>query len=88
MPERPTIRLIAQKGSPLGTRRHVECVVRRMQKGQPGAYAANASFYLTPEALDEELAAPPPRRKKSKRGVKLTRTQRELVGVRFLAKVR
>lgn len=88
MPERPTIRFVAQKGSPLGTGRHVQAVVRRLHRGQPGAYAAQGSYFLTPEALDEELAAPKPKPKLKRRGVKLTRLQRELVGVRFLSKVR
>lgn len=88
MPERPSIRFIAQKGSPLGTHRHVRCVVRRLQQGLPGAFAAQESYFLTPEALEEELAAPKPKPRSKRRGVKLTRMQRELVGVRFMSKVR
>jgi len=86
MPDRPTIRLIAQKGSPLGTRRHVACVERRLRRGEPGAYAVGEARYLTPEALDEERASEP-QTTKPRKG-RLDPMQRELVGVRFLGKVR
>lgn len=85
MPERPSIRLIPQKGSPLGTRRHIACVERRMRGGQPGAYVSGDRRYLTPEALEEELQAPAP--KPRPHAGKLDAIQRELVGVRFLGKV-
>jgi hypothetical protein len=86
MPSRPSIRLIAQKGSPLGTRRHVACVERRVRGGQPGAYVCGDQRYLTPEALEEEREAPPAKPKPRAAG-KLDPIQRELVGVRFLGKV-
>jgi hypothetical protein len=81
---RPAIRLVAQKGSPLGTKRHVEAVERRLRLGQDGAYQAGPGRYLTPEALEEERKrpAPPPR----PRG-KLDPIQAEIAGVRFLGKV-
>lgn len=84
MPKRTTIRLIPQKGSPLGTKRHVQAVERRLQAGLPGAYASGALRYLTPEALAEEKArpAPPP----PARG-RLDPIQREIAGVGFLGKV-
>lgn len=86
MPSRPTIRLIPQKGSPLGTRRHIQCVERRARLGQPGAYVSGDQRYLTPEALEEERLAPPAKSKPRAAG-KLDPIQRELVGVRFLGKV-
>jgi len=85
MAERRTIRLVAQKGSPLGTQRHIACVERRVRGGEPGAYVAGAARYLTPEAIAEELAAPRPKALRP-RG-KLDPIQRELVGLRFLGKV-
>lgn len=84
MPERPTIRLIAQKGSPLGTRRHVQAVERRLRTGAPGAYVSGPNRYLTPEALEEERSAPRP--PKAPQG-RLDPIQREIVGQRFLGKV-
>jgi len=87
MPSRPSIRLIPQKGSPLTTRRHVACVERRIKRGQPGAYVSGDQRYLTPEALAEELAAPPSQPNKPRKG-RLDPLQRELVGVAFLGKVR
>lgn len=85
MPSRPSIRLIAQKGSPLGTKRHVAVVERRLRRGEPGAYSSGTARYLTPEALDEELAAPPS--KPARPRGKLDPLTRELVGVRYLGKV-
>ena len=81
---RPTLRLVAQKGSPLGTKQHVEAVERRLRLGQGGAYQSGTARYLTPEALEEERKrpAPPPK----PRG-RLDPIQRELVGLRFLGKV-
>ncbi len=87
MPERRTIRLIPQKGSPLGTRRHVACVERRLRRGEPGAYQVGELRYLTAEALEEERAAPQPQPTKPRKG-RLDPLQRELVGVRFLGKIR
>lgn len=87
MPERPSIRIIPQKGSPLGTRRHIACVERRMKRGQPGAYVSGDQRYLTPEALEEERAAPLSQPNQPRKG-KLDPLQRELVGVSFLGKVR
>lgn len=78
------IHLVAQKGSPLGTKRHILCVERRLRLGQPGAYQDGTNHYLTAEALAEEQAAPPP--PKAPRG-RLDPIQRELAGVRFLGKV-
>ncbi len=86
MPERPSIRLIAQKGSPLGTKRHVACVERRLRLGEPGAYQVGELRYLTAEALEEERLAPQPKPTKPRKG-RLDPVQRELVGVRFLGKV-
>jgi hypothetical protein len=85
MPERPTIRLIAQKGSPLGSKRHVQAVERRLQAGADGAYAVGPNRYLTPEALEEERHAP--RRPARQPQGRLDPIQRELVGLRFLGKV-
>jgi hypothetical protein len=84
MPERPRIKLIAQKGSPLGTKRHELVVERRMRQGQPGAYAVGPFRYLTPEALEEERAAPRPA--PPPRG-RLDPIQREYAGQKFLGKV-
>lgn len=86
MPERPSIRLIPQKGSPLGTRPHIACVERRVRGGLPGAYVSGDQRYLTPEALEEERQAQP-RKAKPRAAGKLDAIQRELVGVRFLGKV-
>lgn len=89
MPKRTTIRLIPQKGSPLGTKRHVQAVERRLAAGLPGAYSSGALRYLTPEALKEERRrlererrnpAPPARGR-------LDPIQREIAGVGFLGKV-
>lgn len=85
MSERRRIHLIAQKGSPLGTKRHVIVAERRMRLGQPGAYAVGPFRYLTPEALEEELAAPPP--PPAAHTGRLDTIQREIVGQRFLGKV-
>lgn len=83
--QRPALRYIAQKGSPLGTKRHVQAVERRLRGGEPGAYASGPNRYLTPEALEEERArpAPPPRPRRGK----LDPIQREIAGVGFLGKV-
>lgn len=86
MKKSKTIHLIAQKGSPLGTARHIACVERRLRGGQAGAYVAGAARYLTHEALAEELAEPPSKKGKPHRG-RLDAIQRELVGVKFLGKV-
>lgn len=85
MPERPRIRLVAQKGSPLGTKRHELAVERRERMGQGGAYSVGPFRYLTPEALDEELAKP--RTVRPQRTGRLDPVQREYAGVRFLGKV-
>lgn len=87
MPERPSIRIVPQKGSPLGTRRHIQCVERRVRLGQPGAYVSGDQRYLTPEALEEERRAQPTPKPKPRAAGKLDPIQRELVGVRFLGKV-
>jgi hypothetical protein len=84
MSDRPRIRLVAQKGSPLGTKRHILCVERRLRQGLDGAYQVGSNHYLTPEALAEEQAAPAP--SKSPRG-RLDPIQREYAGARFLGKV-
>lgn len=82
--KRATIRLIAQKGSPLGTRRHIDAVDRRLRGGQPGAYSSGPNRYLTPEALEEERKRPAPA--PPARG-RLDPIQAEFAGVRFLGKV-
>lgn len=53
---RPNGEWIEQTGSPLGPRVHVAAVKRRVIAGEPGARIDNRRYYLTPEALQEELA--------------------------------
>lgn len=78
---RAPILFIEQKDSPLGRRRHVACVDRRLRGGEPGAYVVGRYCYLTREALDEEVArlaeANPPTRKPQG---KLDDLQRETIG--------
>lgn len=81
---RRRIELIPQKGSPLGTKRHILCVERRLREGLDGAYQSGTQHYLTPEALAEEQSKPAP--PKSPRG-RLDPIQREYAGARFLGKV-
>jgi hypothetical protein len=45
-----------QAASPLGRRRHVAAVRRRIAAGEPGAALVGRSAMLSPEALSEELA--------------------------------
>jgi len=48
--------LISQAVSPLGKRRHCAAVRARVNRGDPGGAIVGRVFYLTPEALREELA--------------------------------
>lgn len=54
--------MIDQSASPLGNRRHCTAVQRRIAKGLPGASIVGRKHYLTPEALQAELAQASPRK--------------------------
>ncbi len=51
----PAAELLAQKGSPLGARRHIRAVRRRVAAGEAGASIVGRRYLLTREALNEEL---------------------------------
>jgi hypothetical protein len=54
-------RMVAQRGSPLGPRRHRAAVERRMKNGEGGAaIVGKRHYYLTHQALQEELGVQPP----------------------------
>jgi hypothetical protein len=63
-------RMVAQTGSPLGSRKHRDAVKRRMQSGEGGASIVGRRHYLTHEALQQELgmAPRPPRGGGKQRG--------------------
>lgn len=46
---------VGQKGSPLGARRHIAAVRRRVAAGEPGAAVVGRSYRLTRDALNAEL---------------------------------
>lgn len=48
--------LVDQGASPLGNRRHINTVRRRMASGQPGASRVGRRYLLSRTALSEELA--------------------------------
>jgi hypothetical protein len=48
--------LIPQATSPLGKRRHCAAVRARVQRGDSGGCIVGRVYYLTPAALQEELA--------------------------------
>lgn len=47
--------MLAQSGSPLGSRRHCAAVQRRVLQKIPGAAIVGRQHFLTPEAMAEEL---------------------------------
>lgn len=47
---------VEQANSPLGPRRHVAAAKRRIIKGQPGVRRDGRKYFLSPDALREELA--------------------------------
>ncbi len=49
--------MVSQAASPLGRKRHAAAVRRRIATGLPGASHVGRNFFLSREALDEELAA-------------------------------
>ncbi len=51
------VKMTDQAGSPLGRRRHIAAVRRRVATGEPGACIVARRYLLSPEALAEELAA-------------------------------
>jgi len=51
----PATDLVDQHGSPLGNRRHIRAVRRRMASGQSGASRVGRRYLLTLAALGEEL---------------------------------
>jgi hypothetical protein len=48
---------VDQAGSPLGPRRHIEAVRRRVARGLGGASVVGRRYLLSPEAMAEELAS-------------------------------
>lgn len=52
--------MIDQTSSPLGNRRHCAAVQRRVSKGLPGASIVGRKHYLSPDALEQELAQAKP----------------------------
>jgi hypothetical protein len=48
--------LVSQAASPLGKRRHCAAVRARVSRGDPGGCVVGRTYYLTPAALQEELA--------------------------------
>lgn len=58
--------LVPQASSPLGKRRHCAAVRARVQRGDAGGCVVGRIYYLTPQALNEELAkGKPPKRRAS-----------------------
>jgi hypothetical protein len=55
--------LIDQVASPLGNRRHCAAVQRLVAAGKPGASIVGRKHFLTPEALQAELANASPRKR-------------------------
>jgi hypothetical protein len=49
------LKLIDQRGSPLGRNRHCAAVKRRVFEGKPGAWVVGRRCLLSAEALREEL---------------------------------
>lgn len=49
---------VCQSESPLGPRRHIAAVRRRLRAGTEGAGQAGRKYLLSPEALAEELGRP------------------------------
>lgn len=47
---------IAQGASPLGPRRHCAAVRRRLRDGADGAWVVGRDFYLSEQALTEEMS--------------------------------
>src|SRR6187402_3803037 len=56
--------LVSQATSPLGKRRHCAAVRARVQRGDAGGSIVGRIYYLTPAALQEELAKGRPRERK------------------------
>jgi hypothetical protein len=49
------LKLVDQRGSPLGRNRHCAAVRRRIDEGKPGAWIVGRKYLLSVEALREEL---------------------------------
>ena len=55
--------MVDQHKSPLGNRRHRAAVQRLVAAGKPGACIVGRKHFLTPEALQAELASAPKRQR-------------------------
>lgn len=55
--------MVDQHRSPLGNRRHCTAVQRLVAAGKPGASIVGRKHFLTPEALQAELANASPRKR-------------------------
>ncbi len=49
---------VCQADSPLGPRRHIQAVRRRLSAGNEGAGQSGRKYLLSPEAIAEELGRP------------------------------
>lgn len=49
---------VSQSESPIGRRKHIQAVRRRMQVGLGGAGQSGRRYLLSPEAIAEELGRP------------------------------
>lgn len=72
-----THRMVAQYGSPLGSRVHRAAVKRRIERGEGGASVVGRRYLLTHEALQAELAMPAPKAVKPGKSAEQQRIKQE-----------
>jgi hypothetical protein len=70
--------MIDVKDTPLGVRRGAARVRARLNRGAPGAAIVGRKFFLSPEALDEELSRPSKAREQGSNDSAAARAARRL----------